>query len=219
MQHNEPNKFARLWKEKGYYILLSLCVVAVGVSGYFFLTGASEEQQAVQESLSVPVTVEEVPEEPKKPQTRPAVSEVKPVEIPVEAPLTVMPVSGNVTRDYAMEQLTYNATTRDWRVHNGVDLAAAVGSEVKAAKAGTVTAVYEDEFLGATVVIGHDGGYTTHYSNLAADPMVAAGDTVAAGDVIGLIGQTALIETAEEPHLHFEVYANGEPTNPAGFLY
>ena len=52
MQNKEPNKFTRLWKEKGYYILLALCVAAVGVSGYFFITGAMEEKQSLQESLS-----------------------------------------------------------------------------------------------------------------------------------------------------------------------
>ena len=54
---------------------------------------------------------------------------------------------------------------------------------------------------------------------LADQALVAVGDTVRAGDTIGTVGQTALLETGEEPHLHFEVYHDGEPTNPAGFLY
>ena len=234
MQNNESNnKFARFMKTKGYYILLSLCLVAVGVSGYLFVSGAMEEQQAVEQSLSVPAEVEtltedteQLPAQTAEPvigsdsETETASAEAEVTE-PVQGTFeeTVMPVSGTVVQDYAMDHLSYNATTQDWRVHNGVDLAAPLGQEVKAAQSGTVTAVYEDEYLGTTVVVQHEGGYTSHYCNLAAELPVAAGDTVTAGQVLGAIGDTALIEVAEEPHLHFEVYHDGEPVDPAGFLY
>ena len=128
------------------------------------------------------------------------------------------PVSGQVIGDYAMESLTYNATTQDWRVHNGVDLAAAEGENVLAARSGTVTAVYEDESYGYTVVIQHDDGYTTHSCNLAESVAVSAGQTVAAGDVIGTVGRTAILEVGAEPHLHFAVYCDGVPVDPAAFL-
>ena len=130
-----------------------------------------------------------------------------------------MPVSGTVIQNYAMDRLTYNETTRDWRVHNGVDLAAPLGQEVQAARAGTVTAVFEDEAYGVTVVLQHAGGWSSRYCGLAEEPSVTAGDTVEAGQVLGTVGTTALVETAQEPHLHFEVYCNGEPADPAGFLY
>ena len=117
-----------------------------------------------------------------------------------------------------MEQLAFNETTRDWRTHDGVDLAAAEGAPVRAACAGTVTAVFDDELYGTTVVIGHEDGYTTHYQNLAAMPTVSAGDKVRAGDVIGSVGRTALLEVGQEPHLHFAVHQNGQPVNPEGFV-
>lgn len=247
MQNNEPNKspngFRRMLKEKGYYIVLSLCVIAVGIAGYVFVSTAIRQNQSTQqESLSVPVTVTE-PEDSgskssdsTKPDTAPssAVAEA-PVadsdaasasaEAALDAPAqetasdpVVLPVGGNVLQDYAMDHLTYNATTQDWRVHNGVDLAAEVGESVAAAKAGTVTAVYDDEYYGTTVVIQHDDGYSTHYCNLSEATAVTAGDTVAAGDIIGTIGGTALLEVADAPHLHFEVYLDGSPTDPTAFL-
>lgn len=219
MENNKPNKFTRLWKEKGYYILLSLCLIAVGVSGYLFLSGAAEEAEELQPVLSIPVEVE-VPEQtepvPENKEQEPSAPTVQPE---AEKPLTVMPVSGSVLQDYAMDRLTYNETTRDWRVHGGVDLAAEAGTPVKAAKAGTVSAVFEDSSYGITVVINHDGGYTSHYCNLDAETAVAAGDTVAAGDVIGTVGATALMERAVDSHLHFAVFENGQSVDPAGFLY
>ena len=47
---------------------------------------------------------------------------------------------------------------------------------------------------------------------------VKVGDTVKAGDALGKVGQTANIETAAEPHLHFAVYRNNVPLDPAEFL-
>ena len=48
MQNNESNSFARFWKTKGYYMLLALCLVAVGVSAWLFVSGAIKEKQAVE---------------------------------------------------------------------------------------------------------------------------------------------------------------------------
>ena len=92
------------------------------------------------------------------------------------------------------------------------------GEQVKASCGGTVTAVYDDEYLGTTVVISHPDGYSTQYANLAAMPTVRAGDSVSAGDVIGAVGATALLEIGEQPHLHFSVFHNGESVDPAAFI-
>ena len=224
MQNN--NKSNHFWKEKGPYILLALCLVAVGVSGWFFFSGAMDEAEELQPVLSVPVEVEEPAKEQTKDKPAAADTEVKketktPAEPQPEEETrqTVLPVSGDVLRNYAMDKLTYNATTKDWRVHSGVDLAAEPGTTVKAAKAGTVADVYEDDYYGTTVAITHDGGYTSYYSNLDAAVLVEAGQTVSAGDAIGSIGTTALMESAEDSHLHFSVYCGGQPVDPAGFLY
>ena len=232
MQNNESNnKFMKFWKTKGYYMLLIFCLAAIGVSGYLLVDGAMKEQQALEESMSVPLREQTVQTESAlQPETEKQVSAdsseasaetqlEQAVETDAALEQTVMPVSGTVVQDYAMECLTYNPTTQDWRVHNGVDLAAPLGQTVKAARNGTVTAVYEDDYLGHTVVVSHGDGYASHYCNLAPELSVSAGDTVTAGQALGVIGNSALIEVAEEPHLHFEVYHNGEPVNPAGFLY
>ena len=225
--NHQPSGFRKILKERGYYILLALCVLAVGISGYVFVSSAVRQNQASQETLSVPVTAQDPekdtkPSDTKKPTTanttptEPSASTSAPAEEQSES--TVAPVSGQVIGDYAMESLTYNATTQDWRVHNGVDLAAAEGENVVAARSGTVTAVYEDESYGYTVVIQHDDGYTTHSCNLAESVAVSAGQTVAAGDVIGTVGRTAILEVGAEPHLHFAVYCDGVPVDPAAFL-
>ena len=143
----------------------------------------------------------------------------QPVQPPVKNTMQVVaPLSGETVMDYSMEVLSYNQTTRDWRVHNGVDIAAQEGTPVAAAAEGTVHTAYEDDTMGYTVVIRHSGGYTTQYSCLSSDLPVRAGDVVAAGQTIGYVGSTALVETTLGSHLHFSVTCQDEPMDPAEFL-
>lgn len=211
MQNNQ-NK-----PSKGFYILVAVCVLVIGVSGYFFLHDAAQENKEVEATMSVPPRAQMDEQNPVKEEESRSPAEQTMVPHSVEE--TVMPVSGSVLQGYAMDQLAYNQTTKDWRTHSGVDLAAQPGESVKAARSGTVMAVYEDEFLGTTVMLQHEGGYTSMYSGLEAETAVTAGQSVTAGQTIGKVGDTALIETAMESHLHFEVCKDGETVDPASFLY
>ena len=117
-----------------------------------------------------------------------------------------------------MDELSYNATTRDWRVHNGVDIAAEAGAQVCAAADGVVYTVYQDETMGMTVVIRHDGDYTTKYASLAEEVSVSPGDEVILGQAIGCVGSSALLESALGDHVHFSVTCGDEAMDPAEFL-
>ena len=72
--------------------------------------------------------------------------------------------------------------------------------------------------MGYTVVVRHDGSAETVYQNLAEDIAVSIGDTVKSGEVIGAVGDSALIEIAEEPHLHFELRVDGKTVNPLDYI-
>ena len=216
MQNNNSKGFRSFVKEKGYYIVLLLCAVTVGVSGYLLLTG----RQAA-EPVETPVNAT-LPSSVTQPSG--AVRQTEPTELTQPTDETkqtmqvVAPVEGELLTAFAADHLAYNLTTRDWRTHEGADYAAALGQEVAAAAAGTVYTIYEDESLGMTVVLRHADGYTTHYSNLAKEVSVRVGDVLAAGETLGEVGQTACVETACEPHLHFSVYRNNVPVDPAEFL-
>ena len=131
---------------------------------------------------------------------------------------TALPVPGDTIGVYAMDCLSYNETTRDWRVHNGVDLAAEAGAPVGAAADGTVYTTYEDDTMGYTVVIRHEGGYTTRYSSLDENLCVAPGDTVTMGQTIGYAGDSALVESVMGAHVHFSVSCQDQPMDPAEFF-
>lgn len=210
-------KFTDSFSSKGYYIALVLCAVAIGVAGFLYYRNAGDVQlqkEPVSGQQPADSGVQAVATQPGdvSPETTEPVTETKKPE------KRIAPVSGNTVAAYSMDALMYNQTTRDWRVHNGVDIAVQEGTPVCAAADGTVYTVYEDESMGMTVVISHGGGYSTRYSSLAEEVSVKAGDAVTAGQTIGKVGNTALMEHAIGDHLHFSVSCNGETIDPADFL-
>lgn len=209
------NKFLDSLKGKGYYIALGLCAVAIGISGYLYYQNTNNEADdpKIQVSVTTPDITEDGPSATNPPDaTKPQQSDTK---LPLKP---TRPVSGDTVAGYAMEALQYNQTTRDWRVHNGIDIAAQAGTEVLAAADGTVYTVFEDDTMGTTVVLRHDGGYVTKYASLDKAVSVTVGQHVTSGTVIGKVGNTALLETAIGDHLHFSVTCDGKSIDPEVFL-
>ena len=222
----------------GAYIALFLVVTALAVAGYWTLIPHSVVDEPVVEELPTPITPisatpEPVVKTPTIPEPEPEPEPAAPVQSAVEvevlddiyvdvAPtppvLIVDPLVGETVAAFSMDALQYSPTMGDWRTHDGVDIAADPGTQVCAASSGTVLDVRDDEWMGTTVVISHDGGYDTVYANLQSTPTVEVGDYVTAGQVIGSVGKTALGESAEPPHLHFAVTKDGEYVDPSEFL-
>ena len=211
-------KFSGSISGKGYYIALILCAVAIGISGYLYYANQDAQEASADNQAELVGATENgtgnrstAPTETQEPTDASQVPDTRPAK-------RVRPVSGDTVGSYAMDALSYNQTTRDWRVHNGIDIAAQAGTPVCAAAEGNVYAVYEDETLGTTVVLHHDGGYTTSYSSLSEEVSVKAGDKVTAGQTIGMVGNTALLENAIGDHLHFSVSCGNTPVDPEAFL-
>ena len=211
---------------RGYYIALILCAVAVGITSYVYSRYTAEEEILLQEENVIPVGTmaprEDIPviatQTPEQKNESRETEQTEPATVPDKKRKICSPVSGQEIFGYSMEALSYNQTTRDWRVHNGVDLAAEEGTPVCASCDGTVYTTYQDDSMGYTVVIRHDGGYTTRYSSLTEDLAVSAGDPVQAGQTIGYAGTTALVETAMGSHVHFSVTCQDKPMDPMEFL-
>ena len=209
-------KFSGSISGKGYYIALILCAVAIGISGYLYYRNANPGGNSLQSNPTD--TTDGVQAVATPPGDTQGTDSTTPPPVDSKGLKTTAPVSGETVSGYAMDCLSYNQTTRDWRVHNGIDIAAEAGTPVYAAAEGTVYTVYEDETMGMTVVIRHADGYTTHYSSLAEEVSVEPGDVVRLGQTIGSVGQTALLENAIGDHVHFSVTCNDKSVNPADFL-
>jgi murein DD-endopeptidase MepM/ murein hydrolase activator NlpD len=99
--------------------------------------------------------------------------------------------------------------------HGGLDLAAAIGTTVRAAASGIVVAAGRHGSGSVIVRIRHDDGSVTLYGHLGPDIAVAAGDRVSAGQAIGTVGLTGV---TTGPHLHFELIVDGRAVDPAPWL-
>lgn len=230
---------------RGFYIVLSLCVAAIGISGYYLFsslqTGGADTPVSAPTQVVVAVspTVEAVkptvtaapvpssaatPAPARTPSPAPA-STPAPARTPEATPAPaqaadyfVWPLRGQVVADWSLEVLAYDETMGDWRTHSGIDISAPVGTQVMAVANGTVASVENDPLMGTTVTIAHADGLESIYANLAEIPNVEAGDKVEVGEVIGATGTTAAAESARAPHLHLEMRKDGESVDPISCL-
>lgn len=136
-------------------------------------------------------------------------------------PVFHAPVEGIVHRGYSMEVPVFSYTMNDYRTHNGVDIACTEGTPVFAAADGVVYRIWNDPFMGMSVSIRHDGDAVTTYQGLSENipAGVAEGTEVKAGQMIAGAGNTALLECAEETHVHLSMTVGGESVNPADYMH
>lgn len=229
---------------KGFYIVLFLCVAVIGLSAWSMLSAPARKTGDVALSLPVSgmddeVVIAELPSDPAPaaitlpaPTAAPVVIPEDPVPVPAvtAAPAAALPadvelreyfiwpVAGPVEHPYSMDALVYDRTMQDWRTHDGIDIAAELGTQVKAVASGKVAEIRDDDLFGTTVVLSHRDGLVSVYSNLAALPTVAVGDRVNVGQVIGAVGDTAICEAGEVCHLHFAMLLDSDSVDPGDYL-
>ena len=133
----------------------------------------------------------------------------------------VWPYPGNYTV-YSNYGMRYHPIYHVYRFHSGVDLGGEYGAPIVAAADGVVITVRNTRQgsntggsgYGNYIVILHAGGISTLYGHLK-KTLVSVGQSVNAGDKIGLCGSTG---ASTGPHLHFEVMINGKTVNPIPYI-
>ena len=125
----------------------------------------------------------------------------------------IWPVTGKITVHFH----EVYAHGNQYRLHDGVDIEADSGQEVKAALGGTVEKVEMNPILGETVVLSHAGGMETIYGSLTG-VQVLPGDQVEKGQLIALVGDTARLDASQGFFLHFGVRVDGQYRNPQEYL-
>lgn len=126
-------------------------------------------------------------------------------------PVAFSVVQGLITSRYGMRQDPFSG---EQEFHNGLDIAAAEGTPVRAAREGVVSETGSNDVLGSYIVLSHPGGWETVYGHLSSIRAMLKGE-VQAGEQIGQVGRTG---RATGAHLHFEVRRKGSATDPFPLL-
>lgn len=125
------------------------------------------------------------------------------------------PIPGITTHFNELDRLDWDPPQPDHR-HKGADYSyGADGRTVRAIAAGSVASAYYDNEYGYNVILNHAGGISSRYGHLRAGLPVAQGQNIAAGQTVGVVGDTGLVTG---PHLHLEIRVDGVLTDPVAFL-
>lgn len=241
-------KFQRLFARYGSYVVVGVCIVIVIVASLIVLPKQENKKQTQQlqaggknetqnEAHQAGVSIDEAINDILNPETGRPYSEsgkrypaTKPVSDFTQkedekeqagqntSELLNPPVTGEIIWAYAMDELIYSKTLNQWTTHCGTDLACKLGDSVRAVANGTVASVYKDDAFGVTVIVEHENGHKSVYSNLADNPKVKAGDKVKANDILGVCGNTSVLECGDRSHIHFEYYVDDKPVNPEKYV-
>ena len=124
----------------------------------------------------------------------------------------VYPTRGKLSSPFGMRADPFTGVRR---FHNGVDIAAPMGTHVFAAMEGKVAKTGVHPTYGKYIICTHAGGYQTWYAHLH-KIMVQQGKSVSQGQLIGEMGNTGY---STAPHLHFSIFKDGSPIDPMKFLH
>ena len=200
-------------------LLVSIALIAGVVSA---------ANRAKKQPVETPAETQGATETPK--ESSPA---TEPAETPAEStghqqgspvsgrrPEFELPVSGSLSVSHDPDSQVFSPTMNDYRVHLGVDINTAEGASVSAAAEGIVKRIWDDPLMGTCVAVAHDGDAISYYKNLdkTLGSGIIEGATVSSGQLIGKVGDSAMIEVAQEPHLHFEMTVKGLQVDPADYF-
>lgn len=226
-------------KKKGahFYTAVAICILAVGVAGYTTydsikrFAGSDEDAlvSKTQQRYQVQTTIE--PSDDEISSSSYDYSSVmnsfdskhnddvqtQETAATAEAATIIYPTSKDIIKDYSGDTPVFSKTLNDWRVHNGIDLAAEQGSKIKAITNGKVADIFNDELLGTTMVVEHDGGFIAFYSGLGQTTLVNTGDTVESGQEIASINDIPC-EAADGYHLHLSIKKDDKFIDPVEIL-
>ena len=179
------------------------------------LKESNEDEKSKNNSIESSNNTNSVTEEKVKIKQNKTTSKEKKTE---KDPVFERPIEGDILKEFCKDSLTYSETLKEWTTHYGVDIKAERASVVKSAAAGTVEYIKNDPRYGLTIIIKHSNGFKSLYANLLTTEFISENEEVKVGQTIGTVGDTAVYEIVDEPHLHFEILKNNENVNPSEYI-
>ncbi|MBE5733503.1 MAG: M23 family metallopeptidase [Clostridiales bacterium] len=204
-------KILNFIRRNALYLILALCILAVGLSVTVMLIKQSNEL-----SLNADTSIEEpLPDDEQGTGATNPDTDVEPVIKPVTF---IMPVNNPTSIGAYSETMVWCSTMGRFESHMAIDFFAQEGESVLAVYDGVVESVESTLLEGVTVVLDHGNGLKTIYNSLADIDGVSVGQTVKQGQIIGEVSVSNRQEYKDGAHLHFEVKENGQTIDPVKYL-
>ncbi|SHG30311.1 Peptidase family M23 [Bittarella massiliensis (ex Durand et al. 2017)] len=245
-RYNQP-RLKKWLRGKGFYVALAVCLLGAGLASWALIQNAVQsgdpQSQINQEVPSWDSSDTEVVEKPvtSQPKSSSAASNSQSTsssqgqdsssssasagqqsepasQQTASNGVFVSPISGETVNPFSDGKVIKDQTLGDWRTHNGIDIKAEAGAQVKACQNGKVTSVRDDDIWGTVVEIQFEGGATGIYKSLSQKVTVKEGQTLKSGDVIGTVAQSIPGESKLGTHLHFELKKDGAYVDPAAYF-
>ena len=220
----KPSRAKKFFAGSGFYLVLALCVAAVGGVAVWTVNDSLQTQEMSEAPTTVMTTaattraVEAGHNVATVPDTRTTVrlTATKPTTTATAkaADTYVLPLNNTVVRGYAKEPVFWG-TLETWKVHYATDFAGALGDTVKAVANGTVTDVYDNALWGGCVVLDHHDGTLSTYRGV--NCTLAVGAAVKLGEPIGVLSEIPC-EKDLGPHLHLEMAAGSRVLDPVAVI-
>ncbi|MBQ8213290.1 MAG: M23 family metallopeptidase [Clostridia bacterium] len=219
------------WKESEFFrkmkqirvnraVYLSAVVILLSLAVVLAITAATNRAKKNQpdDTTDIPSVTEPSTEPPT--QNPPDTGDTQPTVKDEVIPELSLPVSGKLTQKHSVDTQVFSQTLQEWRTHLGIDIATTENAPVCAVADGEVAEIWEDPKMGWCVALTHSGECVTVYKNLAKDMAegLAVGNEVKKGQLLGYVGDSAMIEIAEEPHLHMEMTVKGLQVDPLEYF-
>ena len=213
------NKILTFLKSNAVYLILSFCILAIGLSVTLMLVNRDNKRITSDFSADVDQDLDSGNNSGENngdsDNNQGQVTNPDPI---VKIVSFIMPVN-DVTGigDYSAT-MVFNQTLGRYQTHKAMDFFAQEGAPVYAVYEGTIESVTSTLLEGTTIVIDHGDGLKSIYNSLEDGESVRVGQKVKQGDVIGAVSSTNRQEYKDGAHLHFSVEENGQIIDPVKYL-
>lgn len=177
--------------------------------------------QSTDDGIKAPQIEQQAPKVEDESNKKPTATPTNPsTTVDDKLPSFVLPVSGSLSKKHDPTTQVFSNTMNDYRVHLGLDIVTSASAPVYAAADGKIDKIWEDTLMGYCIAIKHSGNCYTIYKNLAETlpEGISEGVSVRSGQLIASVGESAMVEVAEEPHLHFEMTVSDLGVDPLEYF-
>ena len=200
-------------KKNATYVVLGLCILAIGLSMTLMLINPSKQDAVRDQDNGSQVVM------PDQDQEQEVETPIEPEPTPVQKQVSfIMPVENPTAITEYSESMVFNSTLNRYSAHKAMDFFCPEATTVYAVYDGKVKSVETTFLQGTTITIDHGNGLLTIYNSLAEPDGVKEGQIVSQGQAIGHVSVSNRQEYKSGAHLHFEVKENGQAINPYKYL-